>query len=106
MFPLHSVQSATIEFLLMKTYQVSRFSFKLNFHFGMKLTCKQKFFHPGMRFYLGYMLTLLKRSSKCENVRYRKNQVFLKFIINSKSELKELGALFLRHLPRKTLYEI
>ena len=26
-----------------------------SFHPGMKLTCKQKFFHPGMRFRLGYM---------------------------------------------------
>ena len=34
-----------------------------SFHPGMKLTCKQNFFHLGMRFHLGYMWTHSKSSS-------------------------------------------
>ena len=46
------------------------------------------------------------RLSKCANVRYCKNQVFLWFTINSQSKLEEFSTQFLRHLPRKTRYEI
>ena len=34
---------------------------------------------------------VLNRSTKCANVCYHKNQVFLKFIINSQSKLKKLA---------------
>ena len=59
---------------------------------------------------------VLNRLSKCANVRYRKNQVFLWFTINvhyrknqvflwftinSQSKLKKFSTLFLRYLPRK-----
>ena len=44
---------------------------------------------------------VLNRLSKFANVRYRKNQVFLWFTINSQSKLKKFSTLFLRYLPRK-----
>ena len=47
---------------------------------------------------------VLNRLSKYPNVRYRKNQVFLWFNINSQSKLKKFSMLFLRYLPRKTRY--
>ena len=47
---------------------------------------------------------VLNRLSKCANVCYRKNQVFLWFIINAQSKLKKFSTLFLRYLPRKTRY--
>ena len=49
---------------------------------------------------------ILNRLSLCENVRYRKSQVFLWSAINSQSKLKKVRTLFLRYLPRKTRYEI
>ena len=49
---------------------------------------------------------VLNRLSKCANVRYRKNRVFLWFTINSQSKLEKFSTLFLRYLPRKTRYEI
>ena len=47
---------------------------------------------------------VLNRSSKYANVRYRKNQVFLFIVFPIKT--KKISTLFLRHLPRKTRYEI
>ena len=49
---------------------------------------------------------LLNRLSKCANVRYHKDQVFLWFTLTSQSKLKKFSTLFLRNLPRKTCYEI
>ena len=49
---------------------------------------------------------VLNRLSKRANVRYRKNQVLLRFTINSQLKLKKFNILFLTYLPRKTRYEI
>ena len=48
----------------------------------------------------------LNRLSKCENVRYRKNQMFLWFTTNSQTNQKKFSTLFLRYLPRKTPDEV
>ena len=48
----------------------------------------------------------LNRSSKCANMRYRKNQVFYSFTINSQSKPKKFSTLFLRHVPGNTRYEV
>ena len=40
--------------------------------------------------------SLMNRSNKCENVRYRKNQVFCSFTINSQSKRKKFSTLSLR----------
>ena len=45
---------------------------------------------------------ILNRSSKCANVSYHKNQVFLQFTIYSRPKLKKSSTLFLGHLPGKT----
>ena len=53
-----------------------------------------------IRFNLQYWIsvnenaTRLKGLSKCENVRYRKSQVFLYFAINSQSKLNKFSTLF------------
>ena len=45
---------------------------------------------------------VLNRLSKCANVRYCKNRVFLWFTNNSQWKLEKFSTLFLRYLPRKT----
>ena len=43
----------------------------------------------------------LNMLNKCENVRHGKNQVLLRFTINSQSKFKKFSVLFLTYLPRK-----
>ena len=38
--------------------------FQIKFHPRMKFTCKQNFFHPGMRLHLSYIYALLTKTFK------------------------------------------
>ena len=47
----------------------------IKFHPGMKLTRKQKFFHPGMKFHLGYVETHSKlKRTKRKNRKTKKKE--------------------------------